>query len=128
MKTKSLKCLEPNLEENKERTCLEVRKTNRITKRYLNYTATIGMGGQCGHLALESRDNKTNLFGRKTFNAFLYYVISVLVSYASHYMPIQFMHKFCFLLELNNLKSLELDHQRPGEGSAIIFTYAMTVI
>lgn len=72
----------------------------------LNNTATIGVHRKCCNLATESRNNEPNFLRWDTLNAFLYYMIAILIAHTSHDMPIQFMDKLCFLFKLNNFKCL----------------------
>lgn len=74
---------------------------------HLDNTATIGMSRKVGHLTLERKDNKSNFLCRDALDTLLYYMISVLILNASHYMPIKFMHKFCFLIRFNYLEGLD---------------------
>lgn len=74
---------------------------------YLDYATTIRMSRQYGYLALEWGDNKANFFGRYALNAFLDNMVPILISYAPHYMPIEFMDKFRFLIKIDDFQGLE---------------------
>uniref|UniRef100_A0A2P2JHC3 Uncharacterized protein n=1 Tax=Rhizophora mucronata TaxID=61149 RepID=A0A2P2JHC3_RHIMU len=72
----------------------------------LDDTTTIGMSGECDNLTLKSRNNKFNIICWYTFYTLLYYMISILIMYTSHNMPIKLLHEMDFLIMLNHFKGL----------------------
>lgn len=90
---------------------------------YLNDTATIRMGRKWGDLTSKSRNNKSNFLCRDTFYAFLYNMISILITYTFHNMSIKLMHKLYFLIKLNNFKGLNKNPAQDQESMRMLLKW-----
>ena len=73
----------------------------------LYHATPIRMGRKSNNLAKESGDNKLNMIFWDTFNALLDNMVSILITYTAHDMPIKLFNHFNLLVHVNYFNSLK---------------------